>query len=45
MAISGDQFRQIQDALLDAYRSKTDLEMMVKFGLSKNLDEITQGAC
>lgn len=34
---------ELNDALLDAYRSKKDLEPLVRFGLGKNLHEIDDG--
>ena len=43
MALSGQQYRQLQEALLSAYPTRSDLIMMVKFGLGINLDTISMG--
>jgi len=38
------QIKEFQDALLDAFRQKSDLKQMVFFGLSENLDAIVGGS-
>ena len=43
MKLSGQQVKQIQDALLDAYTTKDSLRMMVRTGLDKNLEAIADG--
>lgn len=40
---TGEQIAQIVDALLSAYTSKSELEIMVRTGLSRNLDVIAGG--
>ena len=42
MPLSGDQFEQIQDALLDAY-DESDLRRMVRTRLDVNLDHVVGG--
>ncbi len=40
MKLPGQQVKQIQDALLAAFSSWSDLQIMVRIGLDKNLEEI-----
>ena len=40
MALSGQQFKQLQDALIDAFIDKVALEQMLLFGLERNLRKI-----
>ncbi|MDF5726355.1 MAG: effector-associated domain EAD1-containing protein, partial [Rhizonema sp. PD37] len=42
--ISGQQRKQLQDALIDAFPTKTLLEQMLSFELNRNLDEIAGGS-
>jgi formylglycine-generating enzyme required for sulfatase activity len=42
MPLTGRQIKQIQELLLDAFPSKTHLEMMVRFELDKSLDAIAE---
>ena len=44
MALSGERFNQIQEALLDAFRSASDLAIMVRIELNENLNTITHGS-
>ncbi len=44
MQLTGKQVQQIQDALLDGYRTKDELAMMVFVRLEQNLEAITVGA-
>lgn len=41
MKLSGSQLSQLQAALLDAFRSQSDLARMVRFGLDAQLNEIS----
>ena len=41
MRLSGQQIRLIHEALLDAYGSRSHLEMMVRFNLDERLDNIS----
>ncbi|MUG99208.1 hypothetical protein F7734_45725 [Scytonema sp. UIC 10036] len=43
MNLSGQQWKQLQEALLDAFPNKSSLEQMLLFGLDKNLDAIAEG--
>lgn len=43
MKLSGQQYKQFTDALLDAFPSRAKLAQMVKFRLEKNLDAIALG--
>lgn len=43
MKLSGQQYRQLTEALLDAFPSKSSLAQMVRFRLEKNLDAIAIG--
>jgi len=43
MKLSGQQFSQIQEALLSAFSSSADLGMMVRLELDVNLEEIASG--
>ena len=43
MALTGQQIKQLQQALLDAFPSKALLEMMVRIELNEQLDAIAQG--
>ncbi len=38
--LSGQQRKQLQEALIDAFPDKASLEQMLSFGLEKNLDAI-----
>ena len=40
MNLSGQQRKQLQEALIDAFPDKASLEQMLSFELSKNLDVI-----
>ncbi len=42
MTLSGEDFKKLLDAMLQAY-NKSDLRQMVKFNLDKDLDEIIGG--
>jgi len=44
MPLSGERFSQIQEALLDAFRSASDLAIMVRIELNENLNTITHGS-
>ena len=44
MGLSGQQRKELQDALIDAFPEKLLLEQMLSFELDKNLDEIASGA-
>ena len=43
MALTGQQIKQLQQALLDAFPSKALLEMMVRIELDEQLDAIAYG--
>ncbi|MUG92830.1 NACHT domain-containing protein [Scytonema sp. UIC 10036] len=43
MNLSGQQWKQLQEALLDAFPDKSLLEQMLLFGLDKHLDAIVEG--
>ncbi len=43
MNISGQERRQLRDALIDAFPNKSSLEQMLSFELNKKLDEIASG--
>lgn len=43
MALSGKQYKQLQEALLDAFPDQSDLAQMVRFGLDINLNAISMG--
>ncbi|MFK0735689.1 MAG: effector-associated domain EAD1-containing protein, partial [Gloeotrichia echinulata HAB0833] len=43
MTLSGQQRKKLQDALLDAFPTKSSLEQMLSFGLGKNLDVVAEG--
>ena len=43
MSLSGEDFKKLQDAILQAYPNKSDLEQMVRFYLDENLDAIARG--
>ncbi len=43
MRLSGQQRKELQDALVDAFPDKSSLEQMLSFGLNKNLDAIANG--
>ncbi|MFN8463898.1 MAG: SUMF1/EgtB/PvdO family nonheme iron enzyme [Caldilineaceae bacterium] len=43
MKLSGQQVKQIQDALLDAYATRDSLRIMVRTGLDQSLDAIADG--
>ena len=43
MDLSGQQRKELQDALMDAFPDKSSLEQMISFQLNKNLDEIASG--
>ncbi|MEC4817266.1 MAG: GUN4 domain-containing protein, partial [Scytonema sp. PMC 1069.18] len=43
MNLSGQQRKELQDALVDAFPAKSSLEQMLSFELDKNLDEIAGG--
>src|SRR5689334_21765490 len=40
MPLSGSQFKQLQEALLSAFPTQSELAQMVQFGLNQNLDAI-----
>ncbi|MDJ0698129.1 effector-associated domain EAD1-containing protein [Mastigocoleus sp. MO_188.B34] len=40
MSLSGQQRKQLQEALIDAFPDKASLEQMLSFELEKNLDVI-----
>jgi len=40
MSLSGQQVKQLQDAMIDAFINKASLEQMLLFQLNKNLREI-----
>ena len=44
MTLDGGQVRQIYDALIFGYRSRSQLAMMVRIELNENLNEISEGA-
>ncbi len=44
MSLSGQQRKKIQEALIDAFPTKSSLEQMLSFGLEKNLDAIAEGS-
>ncbi|WKZ47534.1 MAG: effector-associated domain EAD1-containing protein [Anaerolineales bacterium] len=41
--LSGSEYQELQNALLSAFPSELALEQLVKFGLDKDLNEITSG--
>ena len=41
--LSGEEVGELRDAILDAYRDKGKLKMMVRIKLEKNIDEIAGG--
>ena len=43
MALTGQQIKQLQQALIDAFPSKALLEMMVRIEMNQQLDAIAQG--
>lgn len=43
MPLSGSQYGQIQEALLSAFPSRSELAQMVRFGLDVNLDHVAGG--
>ena len=43
MALTGQQIKQLQQALVDGFPSKADLEMMVRIEMNQQLDAIAQG--
>ncbi len=43
MSLSGEDFKKLQEAMLQAYPNKGDLEQMVRFYLDNNLDAIAGG--
>ena len=43
MGLSGQQRKELQDALMDAFPDKSSLEQMLSFQLNKNLDVIASG--
>ena len=43
MSLSGEDFKKLQEAMLQAYPNKSDLEQIVRFYLDENLDEIAGG--
>lgn len=43
MALDGKRRKSLSEALLDGYRSHTDLQMMMQYGLDQNLEEIAHG--
>lgn len=43
MKLNGQQVKQIQDALLDAYATRDSLRMMVRTGLDQRLEAIADG--
>ncbi|MUG94775.1 hypothetical protein F7734_21355 [Scytonema sp. UIC 10036] len=43
MNLSGQQWKQLQEALIDAFTNNSSLEQMLLFGLDKNLDAIAEG--
>ncbi len=44
MSLSGQQHKQLQKALIDAFPNKALLEQMLLFELDKNLDTIAEGS-
>ena len=44
MNLSGEDCKQLQDALTDAFPDDSSLEQMLRFELNKNLNEIASGA-
>ncbi|BAZ18861.1 GUN4 domain-containing protein (plasmid) [Calothrix sp. NIES-4071] len=43
MTLSGQQRKKLQDALIDAFPTKSSLKQMLSFGLEKNLDVVAGG--
>ncbi|MCB0092943.1 MAG: hypothetical protein KDE54_33875, partial [Caldilineaceae bacterium] len=43
MKLSGTQYKQLQEALLAAFPTQSDLEQMVSFELGENLNVIAGG--
>lgn len=43
MIRNGQQKRKLQEALIDAFPTKTSLEQMLSFELEKNLDSVAGG--
>lgn len=43
MSLSGQQRKKLQDALIDAFPTKSSLEQMLSYELNMNLDEIAGG--
>ena len=43
MPLSGQQHKELQDALIDAFPEQSSLEQMLWFGLDKNLEVIASG--
>ena len=44
MNLSGQQRKQLQEALIDAFPDKASLEQMLSFELDKNLDAMLSAA-
>ncbi|BAZ22276.1 hypothetical protein NIES4073_31580 [Kalymmatonema gypsitolerans NIES-4073] len=44
MKLSGEQRKKLQEALINAFPTKSSLEQMLSFGLDKNLDSIAGGS-
>ncbi|WP_041227030.1 effector-associated domain EAD1-containing protein [Crinalium epipsammum] len=44
MSLSGQQYKKLQKALLDAFPNKASLEQMLLFELDRDLDVIATGA-
>ncbi|WP_414622771.1 CHAT domain-containing protein [Calothrix sp. CCY 0018] len=44
MVVSGQQYKKLYDALIDAFPNKASLEQMLAFELDKNLDTIVGGS-
>ncbi len=42
MELSGQQWKQLRDALIDAFPNKSSIEQMLWFELEKNLDAMLQ---